>query len=221
VSRQAIFSGKRPYEYEKYINTTSFEENYWNIFWENAGLNKNEIIFQKTNGDDIADIENLISDQKIKICGFVVNKIDDIIHGMALGMQGLHSQIRMYAEAGYLSNLFNILITNNYDIYLTSDHGNIDCVGSGSPRESSIAKTRGERVRVYKHKELLNKIKNEYSESIEWHPVNLPNNYYPLLSYGKNAFISKGKKMISHGSISIQETIVPLIKIERKKNDFS
>ena len=216
VSRQAIFSGKRPYEYEKCINTTLHEEKYWHLFWENTGLNNYEILFKKGIKDDFNFIEECVSDSRIKIFGVIINKVDEIMHGIRLGMQGMHSQIRMYAETGHLSNFFDILVNNNFDIYLTSDHGNIDCIGSGNPQESAIAMSRGERARIYKHKELLSKVKEKYPESIEWLPINLPNNYYPLLSGINNAFIQKGQKVISHGSISIQETIVPFIKVEKK-----
>ena len=216
VSRQAIFSGKRPYEYATYINTTSHEEHYWHIFWETNGFNSNEILFLKGINDNLARIKAIASDQKKEICGFVINKIDDILHGMALGMQGMHNQIKVYAETGFLSEFIAILNDNNFDVYLTADHGNIDCVGSGRPRESSIAMSRGERAQVYKYRELLDTIKNEFPETIAWKPINLPNNYYPLLSYGKNAFVPKGQQLISHGSISMQESIVPFVKIERK-----
>jgi len=37
-----------------------------------------------------------------------------------------------------------------------------------------------------------------------------------LIATGNDAFIREGLSVVSHGGISIEEVIVPLIKIERK-----
>jgi hypothetical protein len=44
----------------------------------------------------------------------------------------------------------------------------------------------------------------------------LPKEYFPLIAKRNNAFIMENITAISHGSISMQETIVPFIKVIRK-----
>ena len=145
-----------------------------------------------------------------------MNKIDNIMHGMEMGMEGLHDQIRLYGKRSFLGKLITGLLEKNFDIWIASDHGNIECIGQGQPSEASIAKSRGERVRVYKSKDLLNSIMEKYPWSGYWNPIGLPDEYFPLISKGKNAFLPENKRAISHGGISMQETLVPFVKIARR-----
>jgi hypothetical protein len=218
VSRQAIFSGKSPYEYEKYMHTTSKEDNYWSLFWENNELSKECVVYKKNIDKtlNIHDLDNILSNNKNLAVGLVLNKVDDIMHGMEMGMAAFHNQINLYGQSYFLRDLLVKLLDNNFSVWITSDHGNTECIGKGQPHEASIAKSRGERVRVYKNKELLQYVKDKYSWSNFWKPTGLPDEYYPLFATENNAFLQEKTKAISHGGCSIQETIVPFIKVERK-----
>ena len=109
------------------------------------------------------------------------------------------------------------LLDNDFQIWLTSDHGNIECFGEGQPREGSTAEIRGERVRVYPTQELLVNVKANFPFTIEWNPIGLPKNYYPLIASEQNAFIKKDERIVGHGGITIEEVLVPFIKIERRQ----
>jgi len=112
--------------------------------------------------------------------------------------------------------LLNYLDNNGYQIWLTSDHGNIESHGKGRPSEGAIAESRGERVRVYPTPELRTQIFDSFPFAREWQPTGLPENYFPLVATGRDAFINVGNSIVGHGGISIEEVIVPLIKIERR-----
>ena len=218
VSRQSIFSGKTPYEYEVSIHTTEKEEVFWSLFWENNGLVKDKIFFMKGMDTDnkIKEFANRLIPNKTIIAGLVLNKIDNIMHGMEMGMEGFHNQIMLYGKNGYLKELIERLIENNSEIWITSDHGNTECVGRGQSHEASIAKSRGERVRIYKSEALLESVRKKYSWSEYWKPIGLPREYFPLIAKKNCAFLPENITAISHGSISMQETIVPFIKVIRK-----
>jgi len=215
VSRQSIFSGKTPYEFESSINKTEKEEKFWLLFWENNGLDKHCTIYRKgiDTNEKIKEVEDKLIQSKTIIAGLVLNKIDNIMHGMQMGMEGFHNQIRLYGKNDLINELLSELIENNYEVWITSDHGNTECIGQGQPHEASIAKSRGERVRIYKSMDLLKSIKDKYPWSEYWNPISLPKNYLPLIAKGNSAFLSESNSAISHGSISIQETIVPFIKV--------
>jgi hypothetical protein len=215
VSRQSIFSGKAPYEFESSINKTEKEEKFWYLFWENNGLDKHCTIYRKgvDTNEKFKEVEDGLTQKKIIIAGLVLNKIDNIMHGMELGMEGFHNQIELYGKNGYINELIRILIENDFEIWITSDHGNTECIGRGQPHEASIAKSRGDRVRIYDSIDLLNSVKVKYPWSESWKPIGLPKNYLPLIAKGNDAFLPESNSAISHGSISMQETIVPFIKI--------
>lgn len=216
VSRQAIFAGSPPFYFPSSVNSTAGEPKLWRKFWEGYGLSKREIAYQKGLGD--GDAEQAIQDivGPSKVIGLVVDKVDKIMHGMQLGATGMHNQIDQWCRKGFLTSLIDYLLLNNYQVWLTSDHGNIECSGMGSPLEGSIAETKGERVRIYPSEELRTSIAQKFTRSQKWNPVGLPADYLPLIAGGDSAFVKTGKTLVGHGGISIEEVIVPLIKFERR-----
>jgi len=218
VSRQAIFSGKAPIYFQASINSTNKEINLWRQFWEETGLSRLDVSYQRGLGDgNISDIlDSEINPGVNRVAGLVVDKIDKIMHGMQLGASGMHSQISLWCREGLLSTLIGYFLDYGYDVWLTSDHGNIECLGRGRPSEGVIAETRGERARIYPTKELRSRVAGEFSFAREWEPAGLPTDYYPLVLDGRGAFVDLNKTIVGHGGISIEEVIVPLIRFERR-----
>jgi len=218
VSRQAIFAGKPPIYFPNSIQTVNKEESLWTLFWLNHGLKQNQIVFIKNPGINNQDIkEDIFSNPGVRIAGIVLGKVDKIMHGMELGMAGMHNQVRQWTQQGYLAQLINLLYDLKFNVILTSDHGNIEAIGFGNPSEGVIAEKRGERVRIYSSKILRDGVKQKFPESIEWPELGLPEDYLPLLASNRYAFIKKGEKIIGHGGITMEELIVPFIEIERRK----
>ncbi|NLZ63457.1 MAG: BREX-3 system phosphatase PglZ, partial [Lentisphaerae bacterium] len=218
VSRQSIFAGKSPFFFPKSIHTTDSEAKLWKLFWEDCGLSPWDVIYQRNLGDgDAAGIlESLISPEKTRVIGLVIDKVDKIMHGMQLGSAGMHNQIKQWCHAGFLSALVNQLLDYSCEVWLTSDHGNIQCEGKGCPSEGVIAETRSERARVYPTPELRAQVTENFPFAKEWEPVGLPADYFPLLAGGRDAFVTQGDTIVGHGSIAIEEVIVPLVKFERR-----
>lgn len=217
VSRQAIFSGKEPLYFSPSINTTGREEKLWRQFWNNQGLSQTEIAYKKGLGDGNADLvlDAAIHPEKTRVAGFVVDMVDKIMHGTPLGAQGVLNQVDLWMTKGFLTKLVAHLLALNFDVWLTSDHGNIQCKGIGRPREGSIASSRGERARIYPTGELRDRAYRKFPSAIEWQSSSLPANYFPLIASGNDAFVNQNEIMVSHGGISLQEVIVPLVKIEK------
>jgi hypothetical protein len=217
VSRQAIFSGKIPMYFSSSIDTTNAEEKHWLQYWEDAGLNKSEVVYQRSLGSNESaqsDLDALIS-SKTRVVGLVVDSVDKIMHGMQLGNAGMHNQVNLWMKSGYLKDLISELVVQGFDVWLTADHGNIEATGCGRPKEGVLADTRGERMRVYKDKSILEQVAGEFSFAKAWDPVGLPDNYFPLVISGDEAFITKGEKIVGHGGISLEEIVVPWIHFEK------
>lgn len=217
VSRQALFAGKPPLYFPNSIHTTHNEKKLWQQFWEDFGLSRFEVGYQKSlgDGDAVKTLEATLNLGRIRALGLVIDTVDKIMHGMQLGNEGMHGQIRQWCESGYLSSLIHHLFDKGFQVWLTSDHGNIECKGIGNPGEGVIAETRGERVRIYPTKELRTQIAEKYQDAAIWDPIGLPSGYYPLLAKGTNAFVTKEKGTVTHGGASMEEVIVPLIKFEK------
>jgi hypothetical protein len=218
VSRQSIFSGKPPLYFPSSINSTNSEEKLWKQFWEGHGLSRLDVVYQRGlgDGDAVGVLDSAIHPGKTKVVGLVVDKVDKIMHGMQLGSAGMHNQIKQWCHAGFLSAMVGQLLDYGYEVWLTADHGNIQCDGKGRPSEGVIAETRGERVRVYPTPELRAQVAGAFPFAHEWQPVGLPADYFPLVAGGRDAFVNPGDAIVGHGGVAIEEVIVPLVKFERR-----
>lgn len=217
ISRQSLFAGRPPIFFPDSIHTTNKERSLWQQFWVDQGINEQKIVYLRGLGDDVSDElhEKLISPQT-KVAGLVVDKVDRIMHGMELGLAGMHNQVKQWALQPFLSNLLDVLLQADYQVVLTSDHGNIQASGCGRPAEGAMAETRGERVRIFRDPALRDRVSANFPQSISWPGTGLPQGVFPLLAPHRQAFVSENKQLVCHGGISLEELVVPLVQIERK-----
>ncbi len=217
VSRQATFAGKAPIFFPNSIQTTDKEPALWAQFWADQGLTPNEVIYLKGLGDGgLETVSEALSHPKARIAGLVVDKVDKIMHGMEMGTAGMHNQVCQWAKQPYLNTLLDLLLDRGFRVYLTSDHGNLEAEGCGRPSEGAVADLRGERVRIYPDASLRGKVKERFPAALEWGTVGLPEDYLALLAPARQAFVQEKQRAVSHGGVSVEELIVPLIQIERR-----
>lgn len=217
VSRQAAFAGRPPLFFPNSIHTTEKEPVLWTQFWVDQGFTPHEVIYMKGLGEGgLEGVSEALSHPKARVAGLVVDKIDRIMHGMELGAAGMQNQVRQWASQPYLGALLDLLAKSGFDTYLTSDHGNVEADGCGRPSEGAVADLRGERVRVYPSADLRAQVKARFPASLEWNPIGLPDDYLALLAPPGQAFTQEHHRMVGHGGISIEELIVPLVRIERR-----
>jgi len=219
VSRQAIFAASPPTYFSASIGTTAKDRVLWKRFWvDSVGLDSREVSYANFSGDgDGKEIEEEIS-HRTTVAGIVVQKVDKIMHGMELGERGMHGQVRQWAEEGYLAGLIEQLVERGFDVYLTSDHGNVEARGIGNPGEGAVAEIRGERVRVYADPEQRSHVAGEFPGSVEWSGSGLPKDYLPLLAPDRTAFVARNRRIVGHGAISLEELAVPFVHVEQRAN---
>jgi hypothetical protein len=216
VSRQATFAGKPLLYFPSSIQTTQKEASLWNQFWIDQGLTTQEVGYARGLGDGSLDgVREVASRPRLRVLGIVVDKVDKIMHGMELGTAGMHNQVRQWANQGFMANLLDVLFDNDFDVLLTSDHGNIEAEGCGRSSEGAIADLRGGRARVYSDRILRSRMKQCFPDAIEWPALGLPEEYLSLLAPGRLAFVREGERIVGHGGISLEEIVVPMVHIER------
>ena len=217
VSRQAAFAGKPPIYFPNSIHTTDKEPVLWTQFWLDQGLTQQEVTYAKGLDDSVLDgIKEIVARPKTRVVGLVIGKVDKIMHGMELGVAGMHNQVRQWASQPFMANLFDLLLENGFRVYLTSDHGNIEAVGCGRPAEGAVADLRGERVRIYPNSLLRGQVKDRFPSAMEWPPIGLPEDYLPLLAPGRSAFVRETDRLVGHGGASLEELVVPFVRIEMR-----
>lgn len=218
VSRQACFDGRPPRYFANSFGRTDNDGRAWKRFWEDEGLAGDAVGYERGISEerDLQRVERHVDHPRIRAFGLVVDKVDRIMHGMQLGSAGMHSQVRQWAEQGMLVALLNLLLKRDFAVFLTADHGNIEAAGCGQPKEGATADVRGERARVFRDAGLRARVHERFPEAIVWEPAGLPEEYLPLLAPDRKAFVREGTTVVGHGGITVEEVIVPLVKIERR-----
>jgi len=215
ISRQAIFSGQRPREFADSIESTSSEPAQWSRFWLDHGLREHEIVFSKglQRNEHLGDLAQMLSSPSVRAAGLVVDTVDEIVHGAALGKRGVATQIESWVESGFVEQLFSLLHGEGFHVYLTADHGNVDAIGQGRPMQGVAAELRGERVRTYRSEALAVDSSSRNVNTYRVDIAGLPADFLSLFSGGRTAFIPKGKRAVVHGGISIEELVVPFVRV--------
>lgn len=218
VSRQALFSGLKPRDFSNSIETTSQEPSLWARFWLENGLRKSEILYQKglKRTEQLDELKEEITQPTTKVVGIVVDMVDEIVHGAMLGKRGVSGQISAWCETGFVEKLFLLLSEQGYHIYLTADHGNVDADGIGRLSQGVVSELKGERVRTYRNESLAGSVPPEIN-AFRFDSTGLPPDFLPLYAGTRGAFIPKGDQIVAHGGISVEELIVPFIKINIKR----
>lgn len=214
VSRQALFSGLKPREFPDSIETTSKEPSLWTRFWQDNGLRKPEIFYRKSikRTGQLDELVDALSQPSIKVAGIVVDMVDEIVHGATLGKRGIAGQIAEWCDTGFVERLFYLLAEHGYRIYLTADHGNVEAEGIGRLSQGVVSELRGERVRVYRSDALAASVPEDI-DAFRLDLAGLPPDFLPLYAGTRGAFVSQGDQVVAHGGISVEELIVPFVKV--------
>lgn len=218
VSRQAIFAGTTPFYFGSSIGTTAKEEHHWRRFWEDRGLGRGEIAYvcQRQLEPEEAFSGRVLEAAETPSChrlGVVVGYTDQMMHGTVTGAAGLHAQVRQWAAAGHLRDLISALVKLGFGVTITADHGNVEAVGIGKPNVGVVADERGERALVFPD-ELTRANLAAQIGGTPWPAAGLPASFFPLLAPDRRAFISVNARTVTHGGASIEEVIVPWVRVE-------
>jgi len=217
VSRQALFSGLRPREFEDSIHHTSKEETLWKAFWQQeGGLAPAQVMYRRAlhHVEQLEALEADITERRPQVLGLVVDEVDERLHKERNKADVAH-WIRRWLETGFVERLFTFLLGQGFSIYVTADHGNVQAVGVGRPNQGVIAETRGERVRVYRSEALRAESAAAYPATLALNIAGLPAEFLPLFAGERSAFVPQGEQVVVHGGVSVEELIVPFVKVSK------
>lgn len=205
VSRQCLLSNKYP---SQLMNPWSQakEKNEFIECAKNLGYSDNQIAYER--GYDI-ELSSFV-----KCAAIIINDIDDLVHGQHQGSEGMFNDVSYLAKTGKLSNLCRRLLSSGYDVYISADHGNTCCTGLGRLTKTGVeTETRSHRMLVlndYADKEALI---SRYG-MIEYPKYYLDKDFDFLVCDTGTSLDNAGEMVMSHGGISIEEVIVPFIKMK-------
>lgn len=214
VCRQAIYSGELPLYFEKSIGRTDRDDRRWKTWWDGALAKpvKSHHVMVPGHPSDVTKILDAFAGEP-QALGVTVKMPDDMMHGATMGWRGLHEQLRVWLGQGFLKSVVSAALAAGYKVFLTSDHGNLEAIGTGSPSEGVLAERRGERARIYTDPTIRkNSVASLKGKAFPWDTKILPQNYLPLIHAGRGAFATEGQLLVCHGGASLDEMVVPFIE---------
>ena len=216
ISRRSIFAGEPPQYFENTLLDTNKEERDWMRFWKDNDHRLEEVSYKRgIKLSDPGEVDQILNDPRRRILGLVVNTVDEFMHHAQMGTREMHRQVRAWVREGYLKELINKLLDGGFAVYITADHGNVCATGKGEPNEGVLVEQRGKRSRVYDNPTFVKRAAKAFPESIRWSDEYLTPKYPVLIADGLTAFAREGEKVVAHGGISVEEVLVPFIRVSR------
>jgi hypothetical protein len=124
--------------------------------------------------------------------------------------------VRTWVEEGFFFQLLERLAANGFNVFISSDHGNTEALGIGTPQEGVLGDTRGQRCRIYSDALLRKGCLTVFPESILWDNAGLPEGISSLLAPQGKAFVQVGSTIVCHGGATLEEVCVPFVTIAAK-----
>ncbi|MEA4839604.1 MAG: PglZ domain-containing protein [Bacteroidales bacterium] len=201
ISRSAIFQGSTDV-YNIKTSGRAYEEKAFTSFFSE----KETKFFNSS--ENITD-DSLLGYDCISI---LFTFFDDIAHAAQIPTNGFEKLLYFDAINSYLKNsnlkqVIETLLQNGFALSLCSDHGSVVATGNGQRIEKYLIDNFAKRACI---------IPATSSELTELRKVNIPfvSDKVMILPEGREMFTYKGKQEINHGGITIEEMVVPYIKVK-------
>ena len=210
ISRQCLLSGKYPIQLKEPWKQSKEEKEFIECA-ENLGFSRPQISYQR--GYD-ADFSSLIK------CGAVIiNDVDDMVHGQQQGRIGMFNDINLMAKQHKLANMVKRFLSSGFDVYISADHGNTLCKGMGKLINTGVeTETKSHRMIVLRDIADKEALKSKY-DLIDFPKYYLFKEFDYLICKNNCSFDAKNAIVMSHGGITIDEVMVPFIKIRVEENN--
>lgn len=205
VSRQCLLSGKYPSQLLEPWKQSKEKTEFVNCA-KDLGYSDTQIGYER--GYD-AQFGSFVR------CGAVIiNDVDDMVHAQQQGRLGMFNDITVLANQKKLLEMTRRFLAADYDVYITADHGNTACTGLGKLMGTGVeVETKSRRMVALK--DFADKAGLiEKHGLIEYPKYYLPKEYNYLICDVGDSFDAKGDDVMTHGGITLDEVVVPFIKIK-------
>jgi hypothetical protein len=204
ISRQSLLSGKFPRELSKPFSLVD-EEKEFKANASSLGFPDNQIQYLRGYDAEISPLS--------KIIAIIINEVDDIVHGQRQGRAGMYNDMTLFGKSGKLQKLIRRLSSLGYSVYIASDHGNTPCTGVGSFRSGVEVESRSMRMVILKDFAEANALLIENVNEYQGFYLDKAYRYY--ICKNGVSFDNRGETIMTHGGMSLDEVVVPFIRIGR------
>jgi hypothetical protein len=217
ISRQALVSGLRPAEFAHTLDTNRQEPQHWAAFWAREDLPPEACPCVHLALDQ-RKVPPEIDSVRVQALCLIDRRVDELVHDATQGSKDFYASLRIWLDeyGRHVEDIVSQLLGRGFAVYLASDHGHTQARGFGYPSQGLMVDTRGRRARIYSHLHAAINAQQGY-EAVLWRQDGLlPDDIAILLPRGRAAFETYNKTVVTHGGLTLDEVIVPLVAIIRK-----
>ncbi|MCB5442409.1 PglZ domain-containing protein [[Ruminococcus] lactaris] len=211
ISRQCLLSNKFPKELENPWSQSKEKKEFIECA-KSLGFTEAQIGYERGYDADFG--------ATIKCAAIIINDVDDMVHGQLQGRLGMYNDINVLADQHKLVDTVKRMLVQGFDVYISADHGNAPCTGVGKLMKTGVeTETKSRRMIVLKDFANKDSLFEKYENLIEYPGYYLDKQFDYLICGVGESFDAKGDEVMSHGGITIDEVIVPFIKIKAVDNN--
>lgn len=211
ISRQCLLSNKFPKELENPWSQSKEKKEFIECA-KSLGFTEAQIGYERGYDADFG--------AAVKCAAIIINDVDDMVHGQLQGRLGMYNDIKVLAEQHRLVDTVRRMLAQGFDVYISADHGNTPCTGMGKLMKTGVeTETKSRRMIVLKDFANKDSLFEKYENLIEYPGYYLDKQFDYLICGVGESFDAKGDEVMSHGGITIDEVIVPFIKIKAVDNN--
>ncbi|WP_196601792.1 PglZ domain-containing protein [Pectinatus frisingensis] len=153
----------------------------------------------------------------VKCGAVIINDVDDMVHAQHQGRLGMMNDIGVLSDQHKLADMTKRFLAEGFDVYITADHGNTPCTGLGKLMGTGVeTETKSRRMIVLQNFADKDGLMQKYG-LIEYPKYYMNKALDYLICDVGDSFDAKGEAVMTHGGITIDEVIVPFIKIKAVK----
>lgn len=150
----------------------------------------------------------------VKCGAVIINDVDDMVHAQHQGRLGMLNDIGVLSDQHKLADMTKRFLSEGFDVYITADHGNTPCTGLGKLMGTGVeTETKSRRMIVLQNFADKDGLMQKYG-LIEYPKYYMNKAFDYLICDVGDSFDAKGEEVMTHGGITIDEVIVPFIKIK-------
>ncbi len=224
ISRQSLVSGLRPNQFQQTLADNRHEAKHWHSFWNEQQQPAHSVAYAYLPATVDAVYPPEIDSSRIRNLCLITTVIDTMVHDASQGTADVLASLRTWLyQSGaegqrsiWLEALIERLLERQYRVTIASDHGHVAAIGMGTPQEGVLVQTRSKRARLYPSVETVRSSRERYPDTLVWSNDGLlPNDVHVLMPRGRSAFAQAGAEVVSHGGVTIEEVVVPLITLSK------
>jgi len=204
IARSAIFAGSYDVYEKPNPGQATEEKDFKTIFGKNNTLYLRE--------KDFLNSDMLLGYKTVSI---LFNFFDDLSHSAVLQENNLtkfnyYNTVLDYLKNSRVKQIFKELLAQKYAIYICSDHGSTIACGNGKRIDKYLQDTFAKRATI---------ISKDSAELTAYKKVNIPfiDDKIVILPENREMFANKNQYEINHGGTTIEEMVVPYIKVKQEK----